>query len=150
MSDQRQSGYILPDGFSIISKVFEKVLNTRRISRHSEDGVRLARHALRLYMSGTRGPLELEHQLIDLCRPERDAQSVSGGTTTVIDLLPELAAWARSLTPSPEAATELTEQTLEYAIEHFDEFVNTTDVRGWLVKLMVEVRLRRSRRLHNS
>ncbi|SDA92876.1 Sigma-70 region 2 [Sinorhizobium sp. NFACC03] len=101
-------------------------------------------------MSGTRGTLELEHQLIDVWRSKANAQPTTSGTTTVVDLLPELAAWARRLSPSPEAATELTEQTLEYAIEHLDEFVNTSDVRGWLVNLMVELRLRRSRHLHSS
>ncbi|MBD9650161.1 sigma-70 family RNA polymerase sigma factor [Ensifer sp. ENS09] len=145
MFDRQQSGYILPEGFSVVSKVFDKILDARNISRHSEEGERLARHALMLYMGGISGPLELEHQLGD---PSHDYREERGkAQTTIVNLLSELLAHARSLCPSYEAATDLTEQTLEYAIEHVDEFGDGSDVKEWLVRMMVEIHLRRSHRL---
>ncbi|OWZ90781.1 hypothetical protein B9J07_26195 [Sinorhizobium sp. LM21] len=68
----------------------------------------------------------------------------------VVDLLPELTAWAQSLTASQRAATALTEKTLEYAIENIDEFVATSDVRRWLVRVMLDLRLGRRRGQHRT
>ncbi len=143
MFDQRQSGYILPEGFTVISTVFEKVVNARNIQRQSDEGAWLAREAIRLFMSGVRDAWELERRLKDAGRP-LDHSPPSEGGGIVVDLLPELTAWARSLTASQHAATALTEKTLEYAIEHMDEFVATSDVRGWLGRVMLDLRLGRS------
>ncbi|MGN7803133.1 hypothetical protein ACTJKE_10420 [Ensifer sp. 22521] len=148
MLSPRQSGYILPQDFTVVSTVFEKVANARAISRESEEGECLARYALELYMTGTRNELDLEARLKEFCLSIDHTMTASGGTT-VVDLLPDLSAWARSLTASPSEATALTEQTLEYAIDHIEEFIAISDVRGWLVRLMVELRLGR-RQLQRS
>ncbi|MBZ7927034.1 hypothetical protein LAC81_25395 [Ensifer adhaerens] len=146
MFDQTQSGYVLPEGFTVIASAFEKVVAARNIGRHSDEGECLAREALSLYMSGTRDTWELELRLRNACRHTQISPPSSGGSSTqVVDLLPELSAWARSLTASPEAATALLEQTLEHAIDHVADFLDTSDVRGWLVRIMVEIRLGRSR-----
>lgn len=145
MFDRLQSGYILPEGLTVLSTVFEKVLNARNIPRQSEEGEWLAREALRLFMSGVRDAWELERRLKDARRP-LDHSPPLGGVGVVVDLLPELTAWARSLTATPEEATALTERALQHAINHMAEFVETSDVRGWLVRIMVELRLGRSRR----
>jgi hypothetical protein len=133
MFDRLHSGYILPEGFIVISAVFESVVNARDIQRQSDEGEWLAREAIRLFMSGIRDAWELERRLKDARRP-LDHSPTSGGVGTVVDLLPELTAWARSLTASQRAATALTEKTLEYAIEHLDEFVATSESEdGWSV-----------------
>ena len=108
----------------------------------------MARYALELYMTGTRNELDLEARLKEFCLSIDHTMTACGGTT-VVDLLPDLSAWARSLTASPSEATALTEQTLEYAIDHIEEFIAISDVRGWLVRLMVELRLGR-RQLQRS
>jgi hypothetical protein len=145
MFNQTRSGYILPDDFNIVSTVFKKVVAARNIDRHSDEAECLARQALSLFMNGNRDAWELECRLRDSCRSMVNF-SGGAGSTEVIDLLPELSAWARNLTVSPEAATALTEQTLEYAIDHMSEFLETSDIRGWLVRSMVELRLGRGRR----
>ena len=152
MFDQTQSGYILPEGFTVIATAFEKVVSARNIGRHSDEADCLARRAVSLYMSGTRNEWELELRLQDSCRHsfEQPSRHPRGGGAQVVDLLPELSAWARSLTSSPEEATALTERTLQHAIDHMAEFVETSDVRGWLVRIMVELRLGRSRRRRQS
>ncbi|MBD9597519.1 MULTISPECIES: hypothetical protein [unclassified Ensifer] len=134
----RQSGYILPEDFTVISTVYEKVLSARAISRQSDEGEWLARYTLELFMTGTRDARELETHLKEFSLTMRGS-----GNSSVVDLLPDLSAWARSLTTSPSEATALTEQTLEYAIDHVEEFIATSDVRRWLVGLMVELRLGR-------
>ncbi|RAR99275.1 hypothetical protein [Ensifer adhaerens] len=149
MFDRLQSGYILPEGLTVISTVFNKVVNARNIPRQSEEGEWLARDALRLFMSGVRDAWELERRLKDARRP-LDHPPPSGGVGMVVDLLPELTAWARSLTASQRAATALTEKTLEYAIENIDEFVATSDVRRWLVRVMLDLRLGRRRGQHRT
>lgn len=149
MFDQTRSGYILPDDFNVVSTVFEKVLAARNIKHYSDEAECLAREALSLFMNGTRDAEELERRLRDYCGSGGNVSGGAGGTE-VIDLLPELSAWARSLTASPEAATALTEQTLEYAIDHISEFVETSDIRGWLVRSMVELRLGRGRRTRSG
>lgn len=146
MLDQRQSGYILPEGFTVISAVFERVMDARHIDRQSGEGEWLAREALHLFMSGIRDAWELELRLKEACCPIDVSPPASAGGTKIVDLLPDLSAWARCLTASPTGATALTEQTLEYAVEHMDEFVTKPDVRGWLVRLMLDLRLGRSRR----
>ncbi|KQX55452.1 MULTISPECIES: hypothetical protein [unclassified Ensifer] len=151
MLDQTQSGYILPEGFTVIATAFEKVVNDRNLGRQSDEADCLARRAVSLYMSGTRDERALELGLRNACRHAFDHSSRHAGSSTqVVDLLPELVSWARSLTGSPEGATSLTERTLEYAIDHMSEFVDTSDVRGWLVRVMVELRLGRSRRRPRS
>ena len=148
MFDQTRIGYILPEGFAVIATAFEKAVSARNISRDSDAADCLARRAISLYMNGTRCEWELELRLKNSCRqffehtPRRAPSS-----TEVVDLLPELSVWARSLTSSPEDATALTERTLQHAIDHMAEFVETSDVRGWLVRIMVELRLGRSRSL---
>ncbi|WP_043626489.1 hypothetical protein [Ensifer sp. ZNC0028] len=146
MFDQTRTGYILPEGFAVIATAFEKVVSARNIDRHSDEADCLARRAISLYMDGTRCEWELELRLRNSCRQFfehtwRHAPS----STQVVDLLPQLSAWARSLTSSPEETTALTEQTLQHAIDHRAEFVETADVRGWLVRMMVELRLGRAR-----
>lgn len=37
MISHPQSGYMLPDGFRVVSSVFEKIVNSRHISRHSKE-----------------------------------------------------------------------------------------------------------------
>lgn len=149
MFDRLQSGYLLPEGFTVISTVFDKVVNARNIPRQSEEGEWLAREALRLFMSGVRAAWEQERRLKDARRP-LDHSPPSGAVGMVVDLLPELTAWARSLTASQLAATALTEKTLEYAIENIDEFVATSDVRRWLVRVMLDLRLGRRRGQHRT
>jgi beta-phosphoglucomutase-like phosphatase (HAD superfamily) len=149
MFDRLQSGYILPEGLTVISTVFDKVVNARNIPRQSEEGEWLAREALRLFMSGVRDAWELERRLKDARRP-LDHSPPSGGVGMVVDLLPELTAWAQSSTASQRAATALTEKTLEYAIENIDEFVATSDVRRWLVRVMLDLRLGRRRGQHRT
>jgi len=149
MFDRLQSGYILPEGLTVISTVFNKVVNARNIPRQSEEGEWLAREALRLFMSGVRDAWDLERRLKDARRP-LDHSPPSGGVGMVVDLLPELTAWARSWTASQRAATALTEKTLEYAIENIDEFVATSDVRRWLVRVMLDLRLGRRRGQHRT
>ncbi|KRD56453.1 hypothetical protein [Ensifer sp. Root278] len=144
----QKSGYILPQDFTVVSTVYEKVVNARAISRQSDEGEWLARRTLELFMSGTRDARELEARLKEVSLSIDHTMTASGGTT-VVDLLPDLSAWARSLTASPREATALTEQTLEYAIDHIEEFIAISDVRGWLVRLMVELRLGR-RQLQRS
>lgn len=39
MIDRSRSGYLLPDGFNVVSTAFEKVVNERHISRFSQEGV---------------------------------------------------------------------------------------------------------------
>ncbi|MBZ7927285.1 hypothetical protein LAC81_35690 (plasmid) [Ensifer adhaerens] len=138
-----QSGYVLPDDFIVICTALENVVNARNIDRRSEEGECLARHALDLFMSGTRRSWELELRLTETCRA-LEYSPLPSGKTEVQDFLPELAAWARSLTASPRAATALSEQTLEYAIGHVDDFRKSSDVRGWLIGLMLELRFGRS------
>ncbi|SFH27245.1 hypothetical protein [Ensifer sp. OV372] len=149
MFDQTRSGYILPDDFNVVSTVFEKVVAARNIDRHSDEAECLARQALSLFMNGNRDAWELERRLRDYCASVGNVSGGAGGTE-VIDLLPELSAWARNLTVSPEAATALTERTLEYAIDHMSEFVETSDIRGWLLRSMVELRLGRGRRTRSG
>ncbi|MGF6157756.1 hypothetical protein M2267_003015 [Ensifer sp. KUDG1] len=147
MFGRTQSGCILPEGLTVIATAFEKVVSARNIGRDSDEADCLARQAVSLYMNGTRNEWELELRLRNSClqfseyAPRHDASS-----TEVLDLLPELSTWARSLTASPEEATVLTERTLQHAIDHMAEFVETSDVRGWLVRIMVELKLGRSRR----
>lgn len=141
MSDLRQCGYMLPDGFTVVRTTFEKVVDTLSIDPEGEEGEALAREALHLYMSGTRNEWELELRLINT---HLKGTQPPVGAGDVVDLLPELSAWSRSLTASPSAATDLLEQTLEHAIEQADEIVEPSGVRGWLIRLMVELRLRRS------
>lgn len=105
MLSPRQSGYILPQDFTVVSSVFEKVAIARAISRESDEAERLARYALELYMTGTRDELDLEARLKEFCDPI-DYGIAAGGGTTVGDLLPDLSAWARALTASPSAATK--------------------------------------------
>lgn len=38
MIDRSRSGYLLPDGFNVVSTAFEKVVNERHISRFSQEG----------------------------------------------------------------------------------------------------------------
>ena len=140
----QKSGYILPQDFTVVSTVYEKVVNARAISRQSDEGEWLARRTLELFMSGTHDAQELETRLEEFSLP-----TSGDGNSRVVDLLPDLSAWARSLTASPSEATALTEQTLEYAIDHIEEFIAISDVRGWLVRLMVELRLGR-RQLQRS
>lgn len=146
MFDQARFGCILPEGFSVIATAFEKVVRARNIGRDSDEADCLARRAVCLYMNGIREEWELELRLRNSCRQfhEHPSQHSPNGTQ-VVDLLPQLSAWARSLTSSPEEAITLTERTLQHAIDHMAEFVGTSDVRGWLVRIMVEVRLGRSR-----
>ncbi len=56
MIDRSRSGYLLPDGFNVVSTAFEKVVNERHISRFSQEGECLARHALKFYMNGPEMP----------------------------------------------------------------------------------------------
>ncbi len=112
----QKSGYILPQDFTVVSTVYEKVVNARAISRQSDEGEWLARRTLELFMSGTRDARELEARLKEFSLSIDHTMTASGGTT-VVDLLPDLSAWARS--------------------------------RGWLVRLMVELRLGR-RQLQRS
>lgn len=149
MSDQPQSGYVLPEGFTVISAVFDRVVDAKHIARHSDEAERLARQALSLYMSGTRDAWALELRLQQSSH-FIDYSPSKISNTQVVDVLPELSAWARRLTVSPEAATALTEQTLQCAVDHFDEFIEVEDVRGWLVRLMVELRLGRGPRRRRS
>ncbi len=154
MFDQTRSGYILPEGFTVIATAFEKVVSARNIGRDSDEADCLARQAVSLYMKGTRNEWELELRLRNSCLQfhEHTTRHTSS-STEVLDLLPELSVWAKSLTSSPEEATTLTERTLQHAIGHMAEFVETSDVRGWLVRIMVELRLgrsRRRRRLHDG
>lgn len=147
MFDHRQSGYILPDGLAVISTAFDKTIRARNIARDSDEADCLARKALHLYMNGTRSACELELRLNDACRQSSGwEQSSTLAGTQVMDVLPELSAWARSLTASPDEANALTERTLEYAIDHMAELIDTADLRGWLVRLMVDLRLGRGRR----
>lgn len=147
MFDQARFGCILPEGFTVIATAFEKVVSARNIDRDSDEADCLARRAVSLYMNGIREEWELELRLRNSCRQFHEYTSRhSRSSTQVVDLLPELSAWARGLTGSTEQATALTERTLEYAIDHMSEFVDTWDVRGWLVRVMVELRLGRSRR----
>lgn len=154
MFDQTQSGCILPEGLTVIATAFEKVVSARNISRDSDEADCLARRAISLYMNGTREEWELEFRLRNSCRQfhEHTSRHTASGTQ-VVDLLPELSAWARSLTSSPEDANKLTERTLRHAIDHMAEFVETSDVRRWLVRIMVQLRLghiRRRRRSHDG
>lgn len=110
MFDRRGSGYILPDGFAVVSAAFNRVADARQIARQSDEGQRLARHALHLYMGGTRETWELELRLSTTCPVDHCPRA--NGNTEVVDFLPELTAWSRSLTASQEAATALAEQTL--------------------------------------
>ncbi len=105
MLSPRRSGYILPQDFTVVSSVFDKVAIARAISRESEEAERLARYALELYMTGTRNELDLEARLKEFCDPI-DYGMAAGGGTTVGDLLPDLSAWARALTASPSTATK--------------------------------------------
>ena len=105
MLSPRQSGYILPQDFTVVSSVFDKVAIARAISRESEEAERLARYALELYMTGTRNELDLEARLKEFCDPI-DYGMAAGGGGTVGDLLPDLSAWAGELTASPSAATK--------------------------------------------
>lgn len=146
MFDQPQSGYILPQDFTVVSTVFDKVVSVRGISRQSEESECLARYALRLFMTGTRDALDLEASLKEACPSFDYPVPGSGKDTTVVELLPELSAWARSLSDSQSEARALTEQTLEYAIDHVEDFIATSDLRAWLVRLMVELHLGRLRR----
>lgn len=145
MFDHRQSVcIILPEGFTVISAVFKRVMDARHIDQQSGEGEWLAREALHLFMRGIRDAWELELRLKEACCP-LDVSPPGGGGTKVADLLPGLSEWARSLTASSSAATALTAQTLEYAMEHMDELVVTSDVRGWLAGVMLDLRLGRSR-----
>lgn len=147
MFDQTRSGCILPEGLTVIATAFEKVVSARNIGRDSDEAHCLARRAVSLYMNGIREEWELELRLRNSCRQFHEHTSRhSRNNTQVVDLLPQLSAWARSLTSSSEEAITLTERTLQYAIDHMAELVETTDVRGWLVRTMVELRLGRSRR----
>lgn len=67
MISHPQSGYMLPDGFRVVSSVFKKIVNSRLISRHSKESECLARYALKFYMNGTRDAWELEQQLKNVC-----------------------------------------------------------------------------------
>lgn len=150
MISHPQSGYMLPDGFRVVSSVFEKIVNSRHISRHSKESECLARYALKFCMNGTGDAWELEQRLKNVCvfvnRPPQPAPRDDEFSA----FLPELLAWARSLTTSPVEADALAEQTLGYAIEHFDEFRENPDLREWLVGLMMERRFGRgsNRRPH--
>lgn len=126
MFDRTQSGYILPEDFAVIVTAFEKVFSARNIGRESDEADRLARRAISLYMDGIHSEWELEFRVRNSCRQvfEHTSRHAASGTQ-VVDLLPELSAWARSLTSSPEDATTLTEQTLQHAIDHMAEFVET-------------------------
>ncbi|WP_043612859.1 sigma factor [Ensifer sp. ZNC0028] len=147
MFDQTRTGYILPEDFAVIATAFEKVVSARNIGRHSDEADCLARRAIRLYMDGTRNEWELELRLRNSCRQFFEHTSRHAHSSTqVVDLLPQLSAWARSLTSSPEDATALTERTLQHAIDHMAEFVETSDVRRWLVRIMVQLRLGHSLR----
>lgn len=147
MFNSKQSGYILPQDFTVLSTVFDKVVSARGISRQSDAAEYLAQRALHLFMSGTRNAAELEARLKDDQLPLAYAVASSGSSgTTVVDLLPELFSWARSLTGSETVATRLTEETLEYAIDHVEEFVAAHDVRKWMVGAMLKLRLGHPRR----
>ncbi|MBD9524950.1 hypothetical protein IB262_34400 [Ensifer sp. ENS02] len=151
MFDRTQSGCILPEGLTVIATAFEKVLSARNIDRDSDEADCLARRAISLYMNGIRDEWELEFRLRNSCRQFSEyTPRHAASSTQVVELLPQSSAWARSLTSSPEEATALTERTLQHAIDHIAEFVETSDVRGWLVRIMVELRLGRSRRRHCS
>jgi len=143
MSGNGQCGYVLPEGFSVICAALDKVFKGREIDPKSEIGECLARRALDLYMSGTRNPWELELRLRESCRVFSSSPQPSS-RTEVRDFIPELSAWAASLTASPKAATALTEQTLEYAIRNVEDFRKSSDVKGWLIGLMLELRFGRS------
>ncbi len=151
MFDRTHSGYILPEDFTVVATAFEKALCARNISHDCEEADCLARRAISLYMNGTRDEWALEFSLRNACRHSFEQSSRHAGSSTqVVDLLPELSAWARSLTGSPEAAIALTERTLQHAIDHMAEFVETSDVRRWLVRIMVELRQGRGRCLRSS
>lgn len=147
MFDQARFGCILPEGLTVIATAFGKVISARNIDRDSDEADCLARRAVSLYMNGIREEWELELRLRNSCRQfhEHTARH-SRNNTQVVDLLPQLSAWARSLTSSQEEAITLTERTLQHAIDNMAELVETTDVRGWLVRTMVELRLGRRRR----
>ncbi|KQX20965.1 hypothetical protein ASD01_29555 [Ensifer sp. Root423] len=130
-----------------IATAFEKVVNARNIGRDSDEADYLARRAISLYMDGTRNEWELEFRLRNSCRQFSEYTTRhTASSTQVVDLLPHLSTWARSLTSSPEDAIKLTERTLQHAIDHMAEFVETSDVRGWLVRIMVQLRLGHSGR----
>lgn len=143
MIDRPRSGYLLPDAFNVVSTAFEKVVNERHISRFSQEGECLARHALKFYMNGTRNAWELEQKLKNVCLFVDRPPQPSARDDEITAWLPELLAWARSLTHSPVEADDLAKQTLGYAIEHFDEFRGDVDLRDWLVGLMMERRFGR-------
>jgi len=93
-------------------------------------------------MHGLRDPRELERRLAERCQSAPGATKAAADSK-VADLLPDLSVWARGLASAPHEATALAEQTLQYTIDHMAEFVETTDVRRWLVQVMVELRLGR-------
>ncbi|WP_104668848.1 hypothetical protein [Ensifer adhaerens] len=144
MIDRPHSGYLLPNGFNVVSTAFEKVVDQRHISHFSQEGECLARYALKFYMNGTRNAWELEQKISNVCLFVDRPPQPSPRDEEITAWLPELLAWARSLTTSPVEADALAEHTLGYAIEHFDEFRENTDLRDWLVGLMMERRFGRS------
>ncbi len=151
MFDQARFGCILPEGLTVVATAFGKVISARNIDRDSDEADCLARRAVSLYMNGIREEWELELRLRNSCRQFHEHTSRhSRNSTQVLDLLPQLSAWARGLTSSSEEAITLSERTLQYAIDHIAELVEATDVRGWLVRTMVEFRLDRSRRATSS
>lgn len=101
MIDHRQQGYMLPDGFEAVSTIFEKVIHDRHISRYSDEAGCLARYALDCYMGGMRDARELELRLKEACLTGDNSSPLVSSKTEVAEMLHEMLAYARNLTPAP-------------------------------------------------
>lgn len=143
MSVHPQSGYMLPDGFNVVSTIFEKIVAQRHISRHSDEADCLARYALECYMGGTRDARDLELRLQDACRSHFQPRPRVTSKTELADMLPELLAHARHLTATPNEARALAEETLHYALRHIDQLNPGSSLRAWLVGVMMKCRFGR-------
>lgn len=69
---------------------------------------------------------------------------------SVVEILPDLEFWARSVRPHPDFANELVEDTLELAIEHVEDLRAASNVRRWLFIAMIDIHVgrRQSRTRH--
>lgn len=67
----------------------------------------------------------------------------TAGEISVVEILPDLSFWARTMRPDPRYAAELVEETLELAILHMEELNATSDMRRWFFQTMVNTHLAR-------
>lgn len=67
---------------------------------------------------------------------QETARADSAFHTQLVELLPQLRAYARVITRDPDRADDLVQQTVERALKSKDQFRDGTNLKGWLFTIL--------------